>query len=220
MYSLRSPTDSVDKLPGCGKVLTERFRSVGICTYDDLIKTKLSVPGLPVARFQKVAREQLKTSKELVHHSWQGLVAHVLRPGGAITRVVINNLVIKPHSIKFIVLWTDRQGNLHRKTCSPAFLLMLQILWFKNDILSDDEGDGPEGCPPLTHPLPKFLIDTSKPESKALSTFESQALGALVKDLTLHGSFFPRDETDVWHDERAAPGSEEEQGNAGPRRPH
>lgn len=75
-------------------------------------------------------------------HSWYGLHAHVLRTGGRLARVRVNELLFFPSAIKVRI--SNAQGT-RTKDVDPVFLVLLQLSWLNVDTVSEEEEEGGGG---------------------------------------------------------------------------
>jgi len=76
------------------------------------------------------------TVRRVKSHSWFGRRAHVLRTGGHLARVRVNELIFFPSALKIRI--STAQGT-RTKDVDPVFLVLLQLSWLNVDTVSDEE---------------------------------------------------------------------------------
>ncbi len=88
-------------------------------------------------------------------HTWEGLLAHLGRPGQKTKRCKIGKLCITEKG--WVRVEFEEDGKTMRKPISPIFLAALNILWLDSSICSDDEEDNSRYGPPVKR-LPTWEI--------------------------------------------------------------
>lgn len=159
--------DDINQIPGCGKITSQRLYNQGIHTYSDLLSLKKSdVAGLDLTKLQKIAEQQLRANKrEISDHSWKNLTAHVIRTDGKVTRVVIKNILIGPHSTVINVVWSEG-GCTRKRSLSPLVLTWVHHLWTHADIVSEDSDQESARSMEVSLPLLEFAYDSWSPSER------------------------------------------------------
>lgn len=188
---MRELSDSVSHLKGCGKKTLEKFHSIGIHTYGDLISYSGLVLGCDIIKFKEMAKKELSQKKHITSHSWHNRICHITRKNGGATRVRIKDLVIFPHRILMNVIWIEKKQT-KRKSVSPLMLIATQVLWIDENIVSDDSDS--DSCEKLERVLPKLSIDPLGFDIKNLKPSEGQALLSLIKETNHFRNCFLRPE--------------------------
>lgn len=176
---IRSKSDPITLLKGCGKVTIKKLNLNGIYTYQHMLDFRGDIPGVNILTLQKTAIQEVKTTKEISEHNWKDRVGHVIRARGQVTRAIIENLVIGPHLILLNVRWKVN-GKILRKAVSPISLLCTQVMWLSSDIISDDSDD--DSCQHMDSILPKFLVDTESSIVQNLTSAEQEAIHSVIKE--------------------------------------
>lgn len=178
----RCGTDSVSLLKGCGKVTTAKLNTHGVYTYRDLLGFTGVISGVNIDHLRHLASREIgvaRTSVTMDYHSWKGMVGHLIRSKGHVTRVIIGDLVVGPHTVHLNTSWIQG-GKIHRKAVSPVSLLCAQIMWLSNDIVSDESDS--DSYDPVETTLPKFLVETENPKIKTLTKPELDAIHSIVRE--------------------------------------
>jgi len=179
LYVPVQATDPVSRLKGCGKVTTEKLNAHGIYDCQSLLNTTADIPSVNLEVLRKRVRKALCPSKDIMNHSWKNMTCHIIRAKGHVTRAVIDNLVIGPHSIMLKVKW-KHEARFRCKLVSPVAIMCTQVLWSASDIVSDDSDN--DSCDPKIIMLPKFLIDTNHPNILNLTELELKNVQAIIKE--------------------------------------
>ena len=194
-----SPNDPIHLIPGCGSVNVAQLQARGIHNFSDLSKYKGDDKS--VLKFQKIVNRQIDTRRRVTKHSWQGRVAHVMRQK-SVTRVEIGDMLIAPHRIVLTVSWSGKRKDgavvKHRKTVSPASVMAMHVLWWRNDVFSDkssasedeessDDSSYHHTCRPMdeSSPLPLFIVQGTENFTQQ----EILAIQAVQKEVNELGQF-------------------------------
>lgn len=133
-------------------------------TYSDLLSLK-KLDG-DLTKLQKTAEQQLRVNKrEIPNHSWKNLTAHVIRTDGKVTRVVIKNILLGPHSTVINVVWSEG-GCTRKRSVSPIVLTWVHHLWTHADIVSEDSDQESVRSMDMSLPLLDFAYDSWSPSEK------------------------------------------------------
>lgn len=104
---------------------------------------------------------------------------HIALSKGTIVRGKVGSIVISPHSVLMNVTWI-KMGKTMKKPVSPVVILCTNILWFANDVISDDS-DADIYTYPLNR-LPKLRVHSDNPILKKLNQSELGAIHVMIKE--------------------------------------
>lgn len=190
-------SDSIHKLPTCGRKKTEILNGVGIATINDLIRYEGIPPsGVNLFQLKEIAKKQTKQhevkekpkplnaeSPFTEKHSWFGMGGHMLTTR-TVKRVQIDKLVISPCGVIVIVQWFEN-GEWITRSATPVMLYSTFLLWNNNSIVSDDECEDDKNIVSrmIRHQMDltvKFCVTEDK---WSLSDIQKNALNQCVREV-------------------------------------
>ena len=170
---------SVAVLPGCGKATVQKLNANGIYTCKQLLNHRGEIPNVNTEQLKSKIKQDQYTSKEIDQHNWMNQTVHIALSKGTIVRCKVGSIVIAPHSVLMNVTWM-KMGKTMKKPVSPVVILCTSILWFSNDVISDDSD-----ADIYTHPLnrlPKLRVHSDNPILKKLNQSELSAIHVMIKE--------------------------------------